>query len=174
MAGELTGAFTLVSCSAILDRVLFCLTCGPNCILTFDLVGGDWGYLVKNLPADCLQQVLVFDGRLFLVGGVEEEGRGVVGVGIWEMNWEKMEWVVYCFMPEEHFDRLSEGVNRFQSVSCKGMVCFVGTKRDGVNLILMCDLAKKRWWWPRGQEGRMCNCSVHTVEPYIGLVKGNI
>jgi len=177
MTGMLDRRFALVANGVFINGLLYCLSLGPDHLLTFDPVGGEWQIVNVSLPATRCSHILQFDGRLFLVGGMEDEVGAIVGFGVWELDWGKMEWGACCFMPEDIFAKFTEGgLNYFQTVDRRGKICFVGNKRNGGATILMCDLSVKRWWWPRACRRRSIemHCRfVHAVEPYIGLVRAN-
>lgn len=97
-------------------------------------------------PVFCLH-LLVFEGRLFLVGGLEEDVV-IARIGIWELDLTKSEkeWRLFCFMPDEYFQEFS--VNEFvhfQTIDRFGIVCFCNTRES---VVLVCDLSSKTWWWP--------------------------
>lgn len=160
--------------TAVANGILYCLTCGEDRLFKFDpaVAGGSELELGRvSLPtAVCSLHVLAFNGRLFLVGREMMDG-----IGIWEMDWARMEWRVHCAMPEEVFSRLAEhGLVHLHICDRRGVICFVSYKRTVVVYVLMCDLSTKRWWWPRVCEGMnqgMVYCVAHAVEPHIGLLR---
>lgn len=190
MGVEFAGSYTSISSCDVLNGVFYCATGSvPTHLLALDSVGGVWKKLDVNFPANCfhrvlvfddkLFKVLVFDGRLFLVGVVAEaeaEAEDLVSFGIWEMNWVRMEFEIYCYMPEEYSDEFMKEIYSYEMGHRNGIVCFVSIKWDEIRSIVMCTLEGKKWWRPRGQEERKSGigyCLVYAVEPYIDLVKGS-
>lgn len=171
---ELDRQFAFIANGSILNGLVYCLSRDPDLLLTVDPAGGRWEVLDVCFPAWRCLHILVYNGRLFLVGGVEKFGV-MVRIGIWEMDWGTPEWRTYTFMPEEVFVEFSRsGSDYFEAVDRKGMICFLSSKRFAGASILMCDLSGKRWWWPRACERKnikMHSCFVYAVEPYVDLVK---
>lgn len=154
------------------DGLLYFLGRGPDRLLRFDRHCGYWEELDVSLPASSCLDLLAFEGKLFLVGAAEvmEE---IYGVGIWELDLERMEWRVCCFMPDDVFEDFSRGgMNHFQTVAHKGKICFAARKRSDGASILMCDLSAKRWWWPCASARRDFGMHfMHAIVPYVELLK---
>ncbi|KAJ8493425.1 hypothetical protein OPV22_015146 [Ensete ventricosum] len=124
--------------AVFLDGLLFVLGRLPDHLLTFDLDSGEWSVVDVALPPPvfCLH-LLVFDGRLFLVGGLEEDVV-IARIGIWELDLTKSdkEWRHFCFMPDECFQEFSVNeLVHFQTIDRFGIVCFCNT-RESVVLML--------------------------------------
>ncbi|CAL9114470.1 unnamed protein product [Musa textilis] len=146
--GQLPGHYAMLGNAVFLDGLLFVLGGLTDHLLTFDLDSGEWSVVDVALPPPvfCLHLV-VFDGRLFLVGGLEEDVV-IARIGIWELNLNKSEkeWRLFCFMPDECFQEFSiNELVHFQTIDRFGIVCFCNTRES---IVLVCDLSSKTWWWP--------------------------
>ncbi|XP_064992491.1 F-box/kelch-repeat protein At5g15710 [Musa acuminata AAA Group] len=146
--GQLPGHYAMLGNAVFLDGLLFVLGRLPDHLLTFDLDSGEWSVVDVALPPPvfCLH-LLVFEGRLFLVGGLEEDVV-IARIGIWELDLTKSEkeWRLFCFMPDEYFQEFSVNeLVHFQTIDRFGIVCFCNTRES---VVLVCDLSSKTWWWP--------------------------
>lgn len=171
LRGQLAGRFAVLGNAALLDGLLFCLSRGPDHLLTFDPVGGEWSIVdvTMPLPSIVCSHIFVFRGGLFLVAGDEEVGV-IARVGIWELDRSEREWRSICCVPNEYFGEFGGGgLKYFETVDRGGNICFYNR---AAGLVLMHDLSERRWWWPQP-------CYVpknkrlwfgHALEPHIGLL----
>lgn len=170
--GQLDRKFAVLGNAVVLHNLLFCLSRGPDHLLTFDPVGGEWSVLDLAMPGAALvcSHIMVFGGKLYLAAGVEEEGL-IARIGLWELDQMGNEWREIGFMLDDDFAGFGAGgVDYFKVVDRAGIICFYTSK---TKKILMFDLAVGRWWWPRP-------CDVpayrrmwlgHAIEPHISLLK---
>ncbi|XP_073106864.1 F-box/kelch-repeat protein At5g43190-like isoform X2 [Elaeis guineensis] len=171
--GQFPGQFAVLGNAVFLDGLLFVLSEGPDHLLTFDPVGGDWNLVDMAMPPVVCSHILDSEDRLFLVGGVEDVGC-IARVGIWELDLPKKEWRLICFMPDGFF-RIFGGrrLEHFWTVARMGIVCFYNT-RD--TTVLMFDLPARRWWWPLPCPAiprRRRFWFGHAIEPRMDLLKGS-
>ncbi|KAL6007707.1 hypothetical protein ACLOJK_033208 [Asimina triloba] len=166
--GEFDGRFAMLGNAVHLDGCLFCISHGPDNILSFDLKNGTWSLVEGRMPSIVCPHILVHRGTLVLVGGVE-----VVGVlkriGIWEFDRDGKQWHSVCFMPDHLFSALSHGnLNHFETVDRRGKICF---RKTGSSLVLMYDMVEERWWWlppsPLGSPPSKQSWFGHAIEPRL-------
>ncbi|XP_038976079.1 F-box/kelch-repeat protein At5g43190-like [Phoenix dactylifera] len=173
LKGQFPGRFAVLGNAVLLDGLLLVLSQGPDHLLTFDPIGGEWNLIDVAMPPVVCSHIFDFENCLFLVGGVEEVGC-MARVGIWELDWPKKEWRLICFMPDGFFRKFGgRRLDHFETVARRGIVCFYNTLDATV---LMFDLPARRWWWPPP-------CDVitrsrmfwfgHAIEPRIDLLKGS-
>ncbi|KAG9444130.1 hypothetical protein H6P81_015470 [Aristolochia fimbriata] len=170
ITGIYRGRFALFGSSVYLDGFLFCLTHGPEKLLSYELSSGLWGLVNVAIPNLACSQLLLHQKALVLVGGIEEVGV-MKRIGIWELNDEK-HWRLICFMPDHLFSKLGHGnFTHFHVVDRQGKICFC---RRGSALVLMYDLSQKVWWWlppcPLGGWWGMNSWFGHAVEPRIDVL----
>lgn len=99
LVGHLTRA---VLCSAVCERVLYCLTARPYQLHAFNVVTEDWTRLKIALPAEISGPSLVArPGRLFLVGAYRHNQHDKSSnIGIWELDQDSQRWNVVDILLE--------------------------------------------------------------------------
>ncbi|KAJ0972044.1 hypothetical protein J5N97_020003 [Dioscorea zingiberensis] len=145
--GDLPGHFHMLGSAVLLDGLLYVLSYGPDHLLRFDLFSGDWETVGGVLPSVVCSHLVAFDGRLFLVGGVELFGM-IVSIQVWGfVSKDGGNWELACSMPAEIFRVFngSELMEFFDVCDGKGILCFYNHLEDR---LLMLDLVDWRWWWP--------------------------
>ncbi|GJN13113.1 hypothetical protein PR202_ga31448 [Eleusine coracana subsp. coracana] len=179
--GDLPLPFALLGNAAVSgDRGrLFVLGRGSDALLVFDLVTGMWELLPVVMPLGLTTaHLFVFDGRLFLVGGVERFGE-VEGVVVWQMDdaEENLLWKEVGMMPAVVFGKLVAGRRgsfwHFQAVDRMGIVCLYNAV-DG--RLVMFDAANGQWTVLSRVSGLDAEESSrwfgHVLEPGIELLIG--
>ncbi|CAO2190495.1 unnamed protein product [Urochloa humidicola] len=179
--GDLPLSISLLGNAAVAsDRSqIFVLGRGPDALLVFHLATGTWEVLPAVMPQGLTTaHLFVYDGRLFLVGGVERLGE-VERVVVWQLEDEKeaMLWREVGVMPAEVFDELVAGRHvsfwHFQAADRLGIVCLYNAV-DG--RLVMFDAADGLWTvLPRvsgldaEESGRWFG---HVLEPGVELLLG--
>ncbi|KAL6605819.1 hypothetical protein ACP70R_041472 [Stipagrostis hirtigluma subsp. patula] len=180
--GDLPLPFALLGNAAVSgDRgQLFVLGRGPDALLAFDLATGRWVALPIAMPHGLTTaHLFVFDGRLFLVGGVERFGV-VERVVVWLMDGggeEDLFWTKVGLMPADVFDELVAGRHgsfwHFQAADRLGIVCLYNAA-DG--RLVMFDSADGVWTvLPRVSSldaEESCRWFGHVLEPGNELLLG--
>lgn len=152
---------------------------GPDALLVSDLATGQWGVLPAVMPHGLTTaHLFVFDGQLFMVGGVERFGV-VERVVVWRFDEEEepVGWREVGTMPVDVFDELVAGRHssfwHFQAADRMGIVCLY----NAVNgRLVMFDVVDGVWTrLPRVsgldvEESR--GWFGHVVEPGIELLLG--
>ncbi|TVU33837.1 hypothetical protein EJB05_15648, partial [Eragrostis curvula] len=176
--GDLPLPFALLGNAAVSDdrRRLFVLGRGSDALLMFDLATGKWEVMPVVMPHGLTTaHLFVFDGQLFLVGGVERFGE-VEGVVVWQMDGGE-EWKEVGVMPAEVFEELVAGRHgsfwHFQAADRMGIVCLYNAV-DG--RLVMFDAANGQWTvLPRvsGLDAEeSCRWFGHVMEPGVELLLG--
>ncbi|WOL03556.1 hypothetical protein Cni_G12276 [Canna indica] len=143
--GMLAIHYAMLGNAVVLDDLLFVLGQLPDHLLAFDPDTRTLSVVSVDLPFDINFHLLVFERRLFLVGGMVEVGI-VVRIGIWELDLGDKEWRVFCFMPDEVFQEFSgNDLGLFQTTGRLGYVCFCNTRWS---IVVAFDMALKTWSWP--------------------------
>ncbi|XP_019703789.1 F-box only protein 6-like [Elaeis guineensis] len=175
LKGQLPRQFLDLGSAVFLDGLLFVLSQGPNHLLTFDPIGGDWNLVDVAMPPVVHSHILDYEDRLFLVGGVANVGC-IATIRIWELDLPKKEWRSICFMPNRFFRRFRGRRLDFFSFSTaarRGVVCFFN---DLDSTVLMFDLPARRWWWPLPCDAIPAERRFwfgHAMEPRIYPLKGS-
>lgn len=169
--GELDARFAMLGNATYLDGLLYCLTHGPDNLLVFNLKHGTWSIVDVVMPSVVCSHILVHNGNLILVGGVEEVGV-MKKIGIWELDLVQRQWHNICYMPDHLFSKFSQGnLNHFFTVDGQGKLCFC---KSMSTLALMYDISLKRWWWlppcPLGNHLSKQCWFGHAVEPRIDML----
>lgn len=178
--GELPRPFALLGNAAIAcdHSLLYVLGRGPDALLSFDLVTGQWMVPPVVMPHGLTTaHLFVFEGRLFLVGGVEAFGV-LQRVVVWQLdNDEAAGWMEVGTIPAEVFDELVAGRHgsfwHFQAAERMGIVCLYNAV-DG--RLVMFDVVDCAWTkLPRvsgldAEESRQW--FGHVLEPGIELLLG--
>ncbi|KAM0946303.1 putative F-box domain, kelch-type beta propeller [Dioscorea sansibarensis] len=147
LRGELPSRFHMLGNAVFLNGFLYVLSSGPDHLLKFDLLSGDWEIVSEVLPSVACAHLVVFGRRLFLVGGVQLFGV-MVSIKVWEFVKRIGEdWKLVCSMPDDIFSKFSSmgKMRLFHVCDRKGMVCFCN---HWGNLLVILDLMDWRWWWP--------------------------
>ncbi|CAL4956396.1 unnamed protein product [Urochloa decumbens] len=179
--GDLPLSISLLGNAAVAgDRSqLFVLGRGPDALLVFHLATGTWEELPVVMPQDLTTaHLFVYDGKLFLVGGVERLGE-VERVVVWRLEDEEaaMLWREVAVMPAEVFDELVADRHgsfwHFQAADRLGIVCLYNAV-DG--RLVMFDAVDGLWTvLPRvsgldaEESGRWFG---HVLEPGVELLLG--
>jgi hypothetical protein len=121
---------------------------GPDALLMFDLVTGKWEVVPVVMPHGLTTaHLFLFDGRLFMVGGVEKFGE-VERVVVWQMDGgeEDLLWKEVSGMPTEMFDDLVAGRHgsfwHFHAADRMGIVCLYNAMDER---LVMFDAANILW-----------------------------
>ncbi|XP_039121110.1 F-box only protein 6-like [Dioscorea cayenensis subsp. rotundata] len=160
LRGELPGRVHMLGNAVVLNGSLYVLSFGPDHLLKFDLLSGDWEIVTEVVPSVACAHLVAFGGRLFLVAGVADLLGVMLSVKVWEFDWEN--WKLVCSMPDEIFSEFSGMtiMKHFHVCDGKGMVCFYSYSG---NVFLILDLMDWRWWWPR-----KCPLQCH-LNPFLGV-----
>lgn len=157
---------------------LFVLGRGPDALLVFDLTTGMWEVLPVVMPQGLTTaHLFVYDGRLFMVGGVERLGEVERVVVWWLEDEEAMLWREVNVMPPVVFDELVAGRHgsfwHFHAADRLGIVCLYNAV-DG--RLLMFDVADGLWTVLPRVSGLDAEESVrwfgHVLEPGAELLLG--
>lgn len=149
---------------------------GSDALLVFDLATGMWELLPVAMPLGLsTAHLFMFNGRLFLVGGVERNGEiGEVVVWLMDAVEEDLLWKEVSVMPADVFNELPAGTFwHFQAADRMGIVCLYNVA-DG--RLIMFDAANGLWTvLPRvfgldAEESR--RWFGHVLEPRIQLLLG--
>ncbi|KAJ1260220.1 hypothetical protein BS78_10G216000 [Paspalum vaginatum] len=180
--GDLPLSLALLGNAAVAgDRSqLFVLGRGPDVLLVFDLLMGAWEVLPVAMPLGLTTaHLFVFDGSLFLLGGLERFGE-VERVVVWQLDdggVDAVWWREVCVMPEEMFDELVAGRHgnfwHFEAADRLGIVCLYNAV-DG--RLVMFDAADGVWTvLPRVSgldEEESLRWFGHVLEPGAELLLG--
>lgn len=180
--GDLPLSLTLLENAAVAgDRSkLFVLGRGPEALLVFHLVTGTWEVLPVVMPQGLTTaHLFLFDGSLFLVGGMESFGV-VDRVVVWRLDDDKAEevwWREVSVMPTEVFDELLAGrfgrFWHFQAADRLGIVCLYNAVD---RRLVMFDAADGMWTvLPRLSALDACESFRwfgHVLEPGVEILMG--
>jgi hypothetical protein len=180
--GDLPLSLTILGNAAVAgDRgKLFVLGRGPDALLVFDLATGTWEVPPVVMPQGLTTaHLFLFDGSLFLVGGIESFGE-VERVVVWRLDDDKEEevwWREVSVMQTEVFDELLAGrfgsFWHFQAADRLGIVCLYNAV-DG--RLVMFDAADGAWTVLPRLSGLDADESLrwfgHVLEPGVEILLG--
>jgi hypothetical protein len=180
--GDLPLSLTILGNAAVAGDCgkLFVLGRGPDALLVFDLATGTWEVPPVVMPQGLTTaHLFLFDGSLFLVGGIESFGE-VERVVVWRLDDDKEEevwWREVSVMPTEVFDELLAGrfgsFWHFQAADRLGIVCLYNAV-DG--RLVMFDAADGAWTVLPRLSGLDADESLrwfgHVLEPGVEILLG--
>ncbi|KAG6482896.1 F-box/kelch-repeat protein At5g43190-like isoform X1 [Zingiber officinale] len=143
-SGQFPHHYAMLGNAILLNGMLFVLGRDPDHLLAFDLKTRMWSVVDEELPLSLLCfHLLVFEERLFLVGGLDGEELTITRIEIWEYDLVEKQWGMFCFMPDEIFLQFcGNGLFNFDTIDQLGIVLFCNTREFS---IIMFDMSSKIW-----------------------------